>query len=492
MRSYLFGITIFSLVIRRQGGMTVKRTLSLLGVILILGLTSCSNNTKEATNPSGKMGKLGKLKLSLDVKKFTLNNGLRVLIVENHRLPIFSYYTFFDVGGRFEGPGTTGATHFLEHMMFKGAKKYGPGKFDSIIESNGGSTNAYTTFDSTVYYQNMPSHTIDTIIDLEADRMENLLLEKVAFDKERDVVLEERKYRYENSSRGKLYLNMMQRMFEGTPYGLSVIGSVEDLLTLNRDQMFDFFKKFYTPDNAIIVVVGNVKASDVMSQIKKKFGDLKPSSDEIKAYKKEKDNDSLYVAKPKWGKHFKYHGNSKNAIFMMAYRGEPLGTRKAYVMDILSNILGSGSSSYFYQKYVKSKSPLLNKISVSNYNLQKNGVFFIGGELRSRTNLDKFRRTLQRETKSVCSKGIDDRGVQKTKNQFLVSYYGSVQDNAGVASFIGSTEKYYGDYKYYEKELEIYDSITTEEVIKVCNEVFSGNQQVFVSVWDRHKKVKGN
>ena len=281
-------------------------------------------------------------------------------------------------------------------------------------------------------------------------------------------------------------------MFAGTPYGLSVIGSNEDLLTLNRDQMFDFFKKFYTPDNAIVVVVGDVDSSEVISQIKKKFGNLDASSKEIKEFKKQKDKDELYVAKPKWGKHFKYHGNSKNAVFMMAYRGEPLGTRKAYVMDILSNVLGGGASSYLYQKYVKSSKPILNRISASNYNLQKNGVFFIGGELQGRTNLDKFRRTLIKDTSRLCKTAINDRGIQKTKNQFLISYYGSVQDNAGVASFIGSTEKYYGDYKYYEKELAIYDSITTEEVKKVCHEVFSDNQQLFVSVWDKHKKAKGN
>lgn len=466
----------------------MTRILALMGAILLIGTSSCSNTVKQEPSSGGD---LGELKLSLDVKKYTLSNGLRVLIVENHKLPIFSYYTFYDVGGRFEGPGTTGATHFLEHMMFKGAKKYGPGKFDSIIESNGGSTNAYTTFDSTVYYQSMPSNQLETIIDLEADRMENLLLEKVAFDKERDVVLEERKYRYENSSRGKLYLKMMQEMFKGTPYGLSVIGSVEDLLTLNRDQMFEFFKKFYTPDNATIVVVGDVNSSEVISQIKKKFGDLDSSSKEIQEFKKEKDKDSRYVAKPTFGKHLKVHGNTKTAKFMMAYRGEPLGTRKAYVMDILSSVLGDGKSSFLYQKYVKSKKPILNSISVSNYNLQKNGVFFLSGELAGKTNLKKLKRTLIKETKTVCDKAIDDRGIQKTKNQFLVSYYGEIQSNAGVARFIGSTEKFYGDYKHYLKELEIYDSITTEEVKTVCREVFKGNQQVFVSVWDKHRKVKG-
>ena len=143
----------------------------------------------------------------MNAKKFVLDNGLKVIISENRKLPIFSYLTFYDVGGRFESreAGTTGATHFLEHMMFKGAKKFGPGEFEKIIESNGGRSNAYTTFDSTVYYESLNSEVIEKIIELEADRMENLLIEEKSFESERKVVLEERKMRYENSPSGKLF-----------------------------------------------------------------------------------------------------------------------------------------------------------------------------------------------------------------------------------------------------------------------------------------------
>ena len=219
---------------------------------LLIGLfffISCSTIT-----PSKKSN----LSLSLKVHKEILPNGLRVLIMENRRLPIFSYYTYFDVGGRHERKGITGASHFLEHLMFKGAKKYGAGKFDSLIEGNGGFSNAYTSFDNTVYHENMPSKSLPIIIDMEADRMVNLLLEPKAFEKERQVVLEERKLRYDNSPMGKLFLNMMQEVFEGTPYGGSVIGNVEDIKNVSRDQIFNYFKKYYSPNNAIVVIVGDV------------------------------------------------------------------------------------------------------------------------------------------------------------------------------------------------------------------------------------------
>ena len=149
-------------------------------LFLVLGVfAACS------TNQSGSHSSMGNTdsELKLDVKKYTLSNGLRLLVLENNQLPIYSYHTFFDVGGRYEEAGTTGATHVLEHMMCKGGHKYVAGSFDTFIESNGGSTNAYTTFDSTVYHQNMPTHTLERMIDLEADRLTGILLEEVDFEK---------------------------------------------------------------------------------------------------------------------------------------------------------------------------------------------------------------------------------------------------------------------------------------------------------------------
>ena len=238
---------------------------------------------------------LSELELNLPVKKFTLDNGLRLLVVENNKLPIVSYYTFFDVGGRFESreAGTTGATHFLEHMMFKGAKKYKAGEFEKIVEGNGGRGNAYTTFDSTVYYESFPSKVLEKIIDLEADRMGNLTIESKSFESERLVVKEERKMRYENSPMGKLYLSMMQAVFKGTPYGGSVIGDVKDLDSLTQEQIQEFFKTFYAPNNAIVVVVGDVNANKVHHLVKRKYGNLK-RNEKLSALKKSLDKLDVY------------------------------------------------------------------------------------------------------------------------------------------------------------------------------------------------------
>jgi len=468
-----------------------------LQILLALFIFSCSTNEKKSgeteSNSIVEEPKVGLQwtneikdpKIALEVKREVLDNGLTVLLARNPPLPLFSFYPFYKVGSRYEDLGMTGASHFLEHLMFKGAKKYGPGQFDSIIEENGGSNNAYTTSDLTVYYENLPTGSLSTIIDLEADRMDNLLLAPESFEKERAVILEERKMRYENSPQGKLFLEMFLEMFKGTPYGNSIIGRIADLKSVSRDQIQAYFKQFYVPNNAIVVIVGDIDVDKTLAQIKKSFGSI-PFSDATEKIKETKDNPKNYLFKTSFGRSIKLKGSSVNPLFSLVYKGEALGKRRGFVMDIVASILGDGSSSYLVQKYVNGKKPLLSNIYVANYNLEKNGLFFISGELLKTTKLKWFENKLKREIRSVCQEAITDRSVQKTKNQYLVEFYNSLQTNAGIAGFLGIRQATYGDYNYYQTELETYAAISTNEVKQVCNEIFSSHENLFFSVWDRH------
>ncbi len=457
---------------------------------LILSCSHQSSTSKqESTQKALEQDSNGMV--HLEVKKYTLPNGLKLLVYENHKLPIFSYYTFFDVGGRHEGEGTTGATHFLEHLMFKGAKKYGPGQFNFLIEGNGGQTNAYTNFDNTVYYEDLPitsgeQDMVEKVIDIEADRMDNLALVPEAFEKERNVVLEERKMRYENRPGGKLYLSMMQSIFEGTPYGGSVIGSVADLKSLTREHVSNYFKKFYTPDNATVVVAGDVDADEVYEMVKEKYGEMSPSSKEIQDYRVSRDNPDLYKHRGRYGRHVKIKANSTTPQFMLAYPSVATGIHKGYVLDILSSILGEGASSYLNQKYVASKRPILSTIYASNYTLKYSGVFFIGGELLPKKGIYWFKKQLVKDLKKSCDSAIDERSLQKTKNQYLISYVSSLETNNGVAHFLGMRENFFNDYAYYKKELDIYEKISVDEVKSACKELFNSDNFIMTSVWDKY------
>ena len=443
----------------------------------------CSSVTLNQ-NENKAREKLGN-EIKIKVKKYTLDNGLRVLLVENRHLPIFSFYSFYDVGAKFETPGITGAAHFLEHLMFKGAKKYGPGEFDKLIEGNGGSSNAYTTMDKTVYYENLPSEHIDLIIDLEADRMANLLLEKTSFESERMVILEERKFRYENKTGGKLYLKMMQEMFYGTPYGGSVIGDIKDLETVSRDQIQDYFKRFYAPNNCVIVIVGNFDTSKVLASIRDKYDSI-PASTSIDKFKVERSMPTLYKHQAELKRTINLNGPTPTPQFMVAYKGEPLGTKKSFVMDILASIIGDGKSSYLNQTYVYSKKPVLSNIYSSNYTMAHSGSFYVGGELLKGVSLDKFRTNFQKDLRKICENSFSERELQKTKNQYLINYYAQLETNAGMASFLGQRESFYGDYNFYKKELEIYNNITLEEVKNACHEIFKEGENIFLSIWDKH------
>ena len=430
----------------------------------------------------------GGLDLNLNVEKFRLGNGLRLLVIENPQLPIFSYYTFYDVGGRHEGEGTTGATHFLEHMMFKGSKKYGPTIFDGNIEKSGGSTNAYTTFDSTVYYESLPKESLGMIIDMEADRMENVLLIPASVERERNVIFEERKMRYENAPRGKLHLAMMQSIFEGTPYGGSVIGEIADLKKLTPQNLRNFYSDFYRPNNTVIVVAGDVEASDVHQMIKEKMDGFRPSA-KLAEFKKGKDNPERFRHQARYKRNISLHGSNPLPLFTLAYKSVGIGSRKGFILDLLSSVLGDGESSYFSQKFVKNPKPIMSTVSSFNYTLKHNGVFFISGQLSDKVTPSQARRRLLREMKSVCDKAVTKRAVQKTKNSILVDYFNQIQTNAGVAEFIGFRETYFNDFNFYKTELEAYRSITPEEVKKECRNLFQNEEYIFLSVWNQHKRV---
>lgn len=445
----------------------------------------------DACSSMGMGSKSAPLKAGFNVKKVVLRNGLTVLVAPNPKLPIVSYYTLFDVGGRDEGPGTTGATHFLEHMMFKGAKKYGPGQFDTLLEKSGGMTNAYTTNDMTVYYQNIPVEFLDTMIDMEADRMQNLLLEPVSFESERQVIFEERKMRYENNPDGLIFLALMKKVFAGTPYGQSVIGDEADLKALTRDQMMEFFKNYYVPNNAIVAISGDVDPDTVIKKIEEKYGVI-PRSEKLKELKAQTSGEGKFKSEAQFGLEYKLYATNPVPKFVMAFQGEKLGTRKAYVMDLLAMILGNGGSSYLTQKYVKSDEPILTEINLSNFNLIHSGVFYFAGELMEGKKIEDVKKQIEGDLKEMCAEGISARTLQKAKNQILAQGYNQLKTNAGVASTIVRNEKWHGDYNYGLKEMEMYNSISENEVQIACREVLEESKSIFISTWDKYPKTAEN
>jgi zinc protease len=451
----------------------MKIFVMLLPIIFILLSCSHVENQKKLAD-----------KIHIKVDEVELKNGMKALIVNNSKLPIFSLYMFYKVGGKNEIPGITGASHFLEHMMFKGARKYGKNSIDFIIEGSGGATNAYTTNDSTVYYENLPSRELEKMLDIEADRMENLALDPEDFEKERAVVLEERKMRYENSPRGQLYQALMTHFYQGTPYATPVIGEIPDLKSVSREQIHSYFKKFYSPDNAVLVIVGDLEKEKTLEMIRKKFEHI-PSSQSAKDAHESLTEDKFKINLTDH-KIIHQKGDSPNPLFMMAFSTYKVGHPKSYGLDILSSIIGSGKSSSLTKDFVLTQKPLASSMYAVHQQLDKGGFFLIGGELFKGVDLTKFREMLLLRLRQYCENEISSRAVDKIKNNYLIDLYSGLDTNAGLAQFLGDRQTLFGDWKFYKKELELYESVTPSEVQERCHEVFN-QKSLFVSVWEKNK-----
>lgn len=448
---------------------------------ILLFLFSCSNSPLSGSGSSTSGVP------ELEVREVNLANGFKALLIPNKKIPVYSLYMYYKVGSKYEKKGITGASHFLEHMMFKGAKNFEAGRFDYLIEGNGGSSNAYTNTDFTVYYEKMPSPTLKTMIKVEADRMQNLLLDKTAFENERKVILEERRARYENSPRGKLYLTMMHEMQKGTLYKESVIGSIPDLKTVTRDQIHEYFKTYYTPNNAVLVLAGDFNLDEAEQWIKDSFSNIKKNQSlaSVKAKVLKEKGHKIKVAKYRRKSVF---GSSPRPMFSLAFPGVENGTRDAYVLDIISSVLGGGKSSYLNQMFVEGTRPKLVNIYAANYNLIHNGIFFISGELLGKVNLKKFEKKLNGVLKLFCERELTERNLQKVKNQILVSTYSGLDTNSGLATYIGDREAYMGDWRTYKKEFATYNSIDVKEAKQVCHKYLDQKGRVFISLWNKNKE----
>lgn len=212
-----------------------------------------------------------------DVHETTLPNGLKVIVKEDHRSPVVVSQIWYKVGGSYEPDGLTGVSHVLEHMMFKGTKRYGPGAFSRIIAENGGRDNAFTGADYTAYFQRLEKSRLAIAFKLEADRMKNLLLDEEEFRKEVKVVMEERRLRTDDRPEGRLHETFMATAYKVHPYKQPIIGTWDDLKKMTVDDARAWYERWYTPNNATLVIVGDVKRREVLALAQQYFGPIEPT-----------------------------------------------------------------------------------------------------------------------------------------------------------------------------------------------------------------------
>jgi zinc protease len=390
-----------------------------------------------------------------DIQTFTLKNGMKFIVLEDHSIPNANMFIFFKVGSRNEYPGITGLSHFFEHMMFNGAKKYGPKMFDIVMEAAGGANNAYTNENVTVYTDFFPSSALEVIFELEADRIGHLALDDKMVESERGVVLAERITGIENSNYGLLNEQLKAVAFMAHPYRWSVLGYESDIKNWKKSDLQRYYDIYYAPNNALVVITGDVTLENIKALAQTYFESI-PSRDPPRPiHTKEPEQlgeKRLYVNK-----------DVSSPNLLIAYHVPETGSKDYYALDILSEILSDGRSSRLYHSLVDEKQLALRISSYMPPALDPT-LFYISAVCAGGVDEETLEKAVYREIDKVISEGVSERELQKVKNRKLVNFYRVMETIRGKANFIGTYEVYFGSYKKLFDAPEEYKKVTIDDI----------------------------
>ena len=368
----------------------------------------------------------------------TLKNGMKVLVQTDHNIPNVALYIFYRIGSRNERPGTTGLSHFFEHMMFNGAKKYGPGDLDKVMEANGGANNAYTSQNVTVYQDWFPRTALPLIFDIEADRIQNLNFDPAKIESERGVVASERRLSVDNNNGGLLDEQLWASAFIAHPYQWPVVGWMSDIEHWTIEDLKHHFEMGYSPSNATMVVVGDVTPEEIF-QICEKTIEPIPSHAPPPPV--------TTVEPPQLGeRRLVVHKLAELPLLMIGYHVPATNNADFYATNILRTILFEGESSRMYQRLVD-KDQLALDVSSSVQPAFDPTLAIIVAEPKQGVDPEKCEKAIYEELERAKSSAITDQELEKAKNIRLMEFYHQMRTINGRANTIGTYEVFMGDYK---------------------------------------------
>lgn len=398
-----------------------------------------------------------------DIQSFTLDNGMKIMVLEDDSIPNANMYLFWKVGSRNEVPGITGISHFFEHMMFNGSEKYGPKMFDRTMEAAGGANNAYTTENITVYTNWFPAGAIETIFDLEADRIAKLDIDPEMVESERGVVVSERLTGLENSNWRVIQEEVKGVAFRAHPYSWSVIGHESDIAAWSLEDLQQYHKTYYAPNNAVVVIAGDVKLDEVKALATEYFGPIPAQQPprEVKTIEPEQKGERrVFVQK----------SSVSTPNVMLAYHVPATSDADYYALDLLAAILGEGKSSRLYQGLVNEQLAL----GADTY-MPKTfdpNLFYILGVAAPGVSADTLEQSMLEQVANVAKNGVTQAELDKVKNLRLMGFYRTMETINGKANTIGSYELYFGSYDKLFNAPEAYAKVTPEDIQRVAQTYF--------------------
>ncbi|MDT0295263.1 pitrilysin family protein [Mesonia ostreae] len=408
----------------------------------------------------------------VEYTEYDLDNGLHVILHQDNTAPVVTVGVMYHVGAKNEVEGRTGFAHFFEHLLFEGTENIARGEWFNIVAANGGSNNANTTADRTYYYETFPSNNLELGLWMESERMVHPVINQIGVDTQNEVVKEEKRSRVDNAPYGKIIYGtgINHYMFKKHPYKNTVIGTMEDLDAAELDEFKAFFDKFYGPNNATLVIAGDIDTKDTKEMIKKYFAGIPRGAEVDPVNIKEDPIKSTITAK-------EYDSNIQIPAKLYVYRTPAMNERDAYVLDMVSSILTDGKSSRMYKTMVDDKKEALQVLAFPRAQ-EDYGMYVIGALAMGETPLETLGTSIDEEIKKLKTELISENEYQKLQNKFENNFVNSNSSVQGIASSLATYHTLYGDTDLINKEIEIYRGITREDIKKVANEYLKENQRL--------------
>ena len=406
-------------------------------------------------------------------EEFTLDNGLHVILHNDASAPVVITSVMYHVGSKNENPERTGFAHFFEHLLFEGTANIKRGEWFKIVTSNGGINNANTSEDRTYYYEVFPSNNLELGLWMESERMLHPVINQIGVDTQNEVVKEEKRLRVDNQPYGSLIAEVKKNMYVKHPYRWATIGSMEHLDASTLEEFQAFNKKFYVPNNAVLVVAGDLNDIPKTKEwIQKYFGAI-PKGEAVKAEKFEEDAITSTL-------NATYQDpNIQKEMIVASYRTPSMKTRDARVLDMISTVLSEGKSSRLYKKIVDDKKMAL-QIGAFSYSQEDYGMYILYGMPQGTNTSKDIVKEIDEEIVKLQTELLSDKEMQKLKNIYDNNYVTGNANVEGIAENLASFYLLYGDVNLINTEIEMYRSITAQEIRAVAKKYLNPNQRLLL------------
>ena len=406
-------------------------------------------------------------------EEYDLPNGLHVILHQDNSAPVITTGVMYHVGSKDEVKGRTGFAHFFEHLLFEGTPNIKRGEWMKIVASNGGQNNANTTSDRTYYYETFPSNNEQLGLWMEAERMRHAVINQIGVDTQREVVKEEKRMRMDNQPYGNLLTAILNNLYTNHPYHWPTIGSMEDLNAAKLDEFLDFYKKYYVPNNATLVVAGDLKPEQTKKWIAEYYGSIPKGEVFPKNFTKDapiSQEKEVTVTDP----------NIQLPAYIFAYRTPSNKEKDAYALQMLSTYLSNGKSSVLYKKLVDQDKKAL-AVQAFNMGMEDAGVFAFFTIPMGATTKATLQSDIDAEIKKLQTELISQEDYQKLQNQFENQFVNSNSSIQGIASSLATYNVLMGNTNLINKEIDIYRSITREDLKKAAEKYLNSNQRIIIN-----------